>query len=171
MAKAFQPSRPAGPWRSAISPISRPFGRNVLASSCPKINLGLTGPPPMKLNHLNLCTSDVPGLGDFFVQHFGFELLATRGRDAFAILRGDDGFALNLMRSGRGGAPLEYPDGFHVGFLVEHADEVRAKHRELEGAGLEPGELQKLTRHGTPTTIFYCEAPGGVLVEVSAEAE
>jgi catechol 2,3-dioxygenase-like lactoylglutathione lyase family enzyme len=125
----------------------------------------------MKLNHLNLCTSDVPGLSDFFTRFFGFELLAARGRDAFAILRGDDGFALNLMRSGRGGASIEYPDGFHIGFLVAHADQVHAKHRELQDAGLEPGELQKLTRHGTPTTIFYCEAPGGVLVEVSAEAE
>jgi catechol 2,3-dioxygenase-like lactoylglutathione lyase family enzyme len=125
----------------------------------------------MKLNHLNLCTGDVPGLSDFFTRFFGFELLATRGRDAFAILRGDDGFALNLMRAGRGTAPIAYPDGFHVGFLVEHADQVRAKHRELQEAGLEPGELQRLARGGTPTTIFYCEAPGGVLVEVSAEAE
>jgi catechol 2,3-dioxygenase-like lactoylglutathione lyase family enzyme len=125
----------------------------------------------MKLNHLNLCTSDVPGLSDFFTRFFGFELVATRGRDAFAILRGDDGFALNLMRSGRGTQPIDYPDGFHVGFLVERADTVHAKHRELHDAGREPGELQRLTRGGTPTTIFYCEAPGGVLVEVSAEAE
>ena len=125
----------------------------------------------MKLNHLNLCTSDVSGLSDFFTRFFGFALVATRGRDAFAILRGDDGFALNLMRSGRGAAPIDYPDGFHVGFLVDHADTVHAKHRELQHAGLVPGELQRLIRGGAPTTIFYCEAPGGVLVEVSADAE
>jgi catechol 2,3-dioxygenase-like lactoylglutathione lyase family enzyme len=124
----------------------------------------------MKLNHLNLCTGNVPGLSDFFSRFFGFEHIATRGSDAFAVLRGSDGFALNLMRSGRNAAVVDYPDGFHVGFLVETADEVRAKHGELQEAGLQPGDVQKLTRGGIPTTIFYCEAPGGVLVEVSAEA-
>lgn len=123
----------------------------------------------MRLNHINLCTNDVTALSDFFARFFGFELIAMRGKDAFAIQRGSDGFALNLMRSGKGG-PVEYPDGFHIGFLVDTADEVFAKHRELQDGGLEPCELQKLTRGGTPTTILYCEAPGGVLVEVSATA-
>ena len=125
----------------------------------------------MKLNHLNLCTENVADLAGFFTRFFGFELVGMRGKDAFAILRGADGFALNLMRSGKGSGPIEYPDGFHVGFLVDGADEVLAKHRQLQEAGIEPGELQKLTRGGTLTTLFYCEAPGGVLVEVSAEAE
>ncbi len=122
----------------------------------------------MKLNHLNLCTDDVPALANFFTQFFGFELLAMRGKDAFAILRGSDGFALNLMRNGKDTGAVEYPGGFHVGFLVGTADDVLTKHRQLHEAHLDPGELQKLTRGGTPTTIFYCRAPGGVLVEVSA---
>ena len=46
--------------------------------------------------------------------------------------------------------------------------QVVAKHRELTAAGLEPGEVQELTRGGVATTIFYCNAPGGILVEVSA---
>jgi catechol 2,3-dioxygenase-like lactoylglutathione lyase family enzyme len=124
----------------------------------------------MKLNHINLCTDDVPALSDFFARFFGFELVATRGKEAFAILRGSDGFALNVMRIGKGGA-AEYPEGFHVGFLVDQADDVFSKHSELGEAGFEPGELQKLTRGGVATTIFYCEAPGGVLIEVSATAE
>jgi len=123
----------------------------------------------MNLNHLNLCTDDVPALSDFFTRFFGFELVGMRGKDAFAILRGATGFALNVMHTGRGGTAA-YPDGFHVRFLVGSADEVLSKHRELREAGIEPGELQKLTRGGTVTTIFYCQAPGGVLVEVSAEA-
>jgi catechol 2,3-dioxygenase-like lactoylglutathione lyase family enzyme len=125
----------------------------------------------MKLNHLNLCTENVADLADFFTRFFGFELVAMRGKDAFAILRGTDGFALNLMRSGKSPGQVEYPDGFHVGFLVDGADEVLAKHQQLRETGIEPGEVQKLTRGGTLTALFYCEAPGGVLVEVSAEAE
>jgi catechol 2,3-dioxygenase-like lactoylglutathione lyase family enzyme len=123
----------------------------------------------MKLNHLNLCTDNVAALADFFTRFFGFELVAMRGKQAFAILRGDDGFALNLMLLAKGGA-AEYPNGFHTGFLVDDTEQVVAKHRELTAAGLEPGEVQQLTRGGTATTIFYCVAPGGVLIEVSAQA-
>jgi catechol 2,3-dioxygenase-like lactoylglutathione lyase family enzyme len=121
----------------------------------------------MKLNHLNLCTDDVAALSTFFTRFFGFELVATRGSRAFAILRGSDGFALNLMRPMKGGF-ADYPNGFHAGFLVETPGEVLAKHRELTEAGLAPGEMQQLTRGGAATTIFYCNAPGGILIEVSA---
>ena len=30
------------------------------------------------------------------------------------------------------------------------------------------GEVQELTRGGVKSTTFYCHAPGGILVEVSA---
>ncbi|BCH30746.1 glyoxalase [Mesorhizobium sp. L-8-10] len=122
----------------------------------------------MKLNHANLCTTDVAGLADFFTRHFGFELVAMRGNDAFAILRGTDGFALNLMRPGKGGG-ADYPEGFHIGFLIDDGDEVRAKHAEMTEAGLRPDEIQNLMRGGAATTVFYCLAPGGLLVEVSAD--
>lgn len=124
----------------------------------------------MKLNHANLCSEDVAGLADFFVRFFGFSLHAMRGRDAFAVLEGTDGFALNLMKPGKNG-PTGYPDGFHVGFFVEHPGIVRAKHAEITAAGLEPGDLQELTRGGTALVTFYCTAPGDVLVEVAAQAE
>ena len=123
----------------------------------------------MKLNHANLCTADVANLADFFVRFFGFKLEAMRGRDAFAVLEGSNGFALNLMKPGKNG-PISYPDGFHVGFFVEHPDVVRAKHAEIAAAGLAPGDLQDLTRGGTSLLTFYCTAPGGILVEVAAQA-
>jgi catechol 2,3-dioxygenase-like lactoylglutathione lyase family enzyme len=124
----------------------------------------------MKLNHLSLCTHDVAALADFFTRFFGFELVDMRGKQAFAILRGDDGFALNLMLPAKGGA-ADYPNGFHAGFLVENAAQVVDKHKELTAAGLAPGEVQELTRGGVATTIFYCNAPGGILVEVSATTD
>jgi catechol 2,3-dioxygenase-like lactoylglutathione lyase family enzyme len=124
----------------------------------------------MKLNHLNLQTDDVAGLTGFFTRHFGFELLSMRGKSAFAILRGSDGFALNLMAPGKGEIAA-YPEGFHVGFLQDRAEDVRAKHVELVSAGVESGEVQTLTRGGSATTIFYCWAPGRILVEVSAQGQ
>ena len=121
----------------------------------------------MKLNHANLVTSEVAALAGFFTSHFGFQLLAMRGKDAFAVLRGADGFALNLMTPGKG-EPATYPDGFHVGFFVGKPDVVHAKQAELADAGFAPGEVQELTRGGVSSTTFYCVAPGGILVEVSS---
>jgi catechol 2,3-dioxygenase-like lactoylglutathione lyase family enzyme len=123
----------------------------------------------MKLNHANLVTADVAGLSDFFTGHFGFALLDMRGKDAFAVLQGSDGFALNLMKPSKG-EEAAYPDGFHVGFFIGNAQMVHAKHAELAGAGREPGDVQELTRGGVKSTTFYCNAPGGILVEVSAYA-
>ncbi|MCX8572963.1 MULTISPECIES: VOC family protein [Hyphomicrobiales] len=120
----------------------------------------------MKLNHANLATSDVAALAGFFADHFGFRLDAIRGRDAFAVLTGSDGFALNLMKPGTSDGP--YPAGFHVGFFVESPELVRVKQAELAAAGFAPGEIQELTRGGTRSTTFYCNAPGGVLVEVAS---
>lgn len=122
----------------------------------------------MRLNHLNLATANVAGLAAFLSEHFGFTLTAMRGRDAFAVLIGSDGFALNLMQPQKGGTDA-YPDGSHIGFVVETASAVAAKHAELLAAGRRPGEIQRFTRGGAPTTTFYCKAPGGVLVEVLAE--
>lgn len=120
----------------------------------------------MKLNHANLTTTDVPALSNFFVSHFGFEQLDMRGKDAFAVLRGSDGFVLNLMKPSRGDG--SYPSGFHIGFFVENPDMVRTKQAELAEAGFDAGDVQELTRGGTRSTTFYCNAPGGVLVEVAS---
>ena len=109
------------------------------------------------------------GLSDFLTSHFGFELLAMRGKDGFAVLRGTDGFALNLMKPGKN-ETVDYADGFHVGFFVDAPGSVHAEHAELANAGLEPGEVQMLARGGARSTTFYCRAPGGILVEVSAFA-
>lgn len=121
----------------------------------------------MKLNHLNIITSEVAALAGFFTDHFGFELVSMRGRQAFAILRGSDGFALNLMTPGKR-EPAAYADGFHIGFFVGKPDLVRAKQAELAEAGFAPGDVQELTRGGFDSTTFYCTAPGGLLVEVGS---
>lgn len=121
----------------------------------------------MKLNHANLVTSEVAALAGFFNSHFGFELAAMRGKDAFAVLRGADGFALNLMIPCKGEIAT-YPDGFHIGFLIDNPELVHLKQAELTEAGFAPGEVQELTRGGVNSTTFYCSAPGGILVEVSA---
>lgn len=119
----------------------------------------------MKLNHVNICTSDVARAASFFTGHFGFTPLGTE-RPNFSVLLGTDGFALNLMRPGK--AVVSYPEGFHVGFFVDSPEEAHAKHAELMGAGWNPGPVEDLVRGGYASTTFYCPLLDGVLVEVGS---
>jgi catechol 2,3-dioxygenase-like lactoylglutathione lyase family enzyme len=120
-----------------------------------------------RLNHANLPVADVATLRDFFVRHFGFTQGAVRGKDAFVVLIGDDGFVLNLMRAHEG---ERFPENFHVGFLLDDAERVRATHAGLREAGVETGEIETLNRQGEGSLTFYCRAPNQLLVEVSSAA-
>jgi catechol 2,3-dioxygenase-like lactoylglutathione lyase family enzyme len=117
----------------------------------------------MQLKHLNLTTSDVGGLASFFERFFGFTRLMTRGQDA---LCNQDEFVLTLMKAKKH-EPAAYPETFHVGFYLGAPDAVQAKHDELSQAGLSPGKIQVPRRGGSRVTTFYCNAPGGVVIEVA----
>jgi catechol 2,3-dioxygenase-like lactoylglutathione lyase family enzyme len=121
---------------------------------------------PMQLKHLNLTTSDVGGLASFFERFFGFKRLMTRGQDAFALMCNQDEFVLTLMKAKKH-EPAAYPETFHVGFYVDAPDAVQAKHDELAQAGLSPGKIQIPSRGGSRVTTFYCNAPGGVVIEIA----
>lgn len=119
----------------------------------------------MRLQHLNLATSDVGALAAFFERFFGFAPYATRG-DALVVLRNREDFILTIMR-GKKGEPADYPANFHVGFYYDEASDVEAKHAELSAAGLTPGRIAFMDRGGgTRVPHFYCTAPGNILVEI-----
>ena len=119
----------------------------------------------MRLQHLNLTTSDVPALAAFFERFFGFEPYAARG-DALVVLRNGHDFILTVMR-GKTGEPADYPANFHIGFYYDEASEVEAKHGELSAAGLSPNKIAFMDRGGgVRVPHFYCAAPGNVLIEV-----
>jgi catechol 2,3-dioxygenase-like lactoylglutathione lyase family enzyme len=120
----------------------------------------------MQLNHLDLPVPDVAATAAFFTTHFGFRLVDTRGNNGFALLAGSGGFALVLTRRRAAGAQ-DFPDTFHIGFLVESEAAVHALHARLQAAcvaELPPVSFQR------GATLFYVHAPGGVLVEVSHRA-
>jgi catechol 2,3-dioxygenase-like lactoylglutathione lyase family enzyme len=118
----------------------------------------------VKLNHLDLQIPDVVATAAWFAEHFGFEIVSNPTSPAIIILRGEDGFSLVLQRL-KTDDPA-YPEGFHVGFLVDTADEVRAARARLLAAGAAPGEVTTNNRG----TMFYLYAPGKILVEVSCRA-
>lgn len=121
----------------------------------------------MKLNHLDLQVSDVQATVSFFEAHFGLTLTTSRGSPAIAILSdrpaGDpgDGFVLVLQR--KKDETQTYPDGFHLGFLVEDIATVEATHRSLVAAGADVSAIDTNNRG----TMIYCRMADGILVEVN----
>lgn len=113
----------------------------------------------MKLNHIDLPVTDLEGAADYFQRGFGFERVPARA-DGMAILRGEDGFALILQQTDK----AEYPKAFHIGFLQPSDEAVHGAYRRLAEAGL-PLPAAPAVSYGC--LAFWCQAPGGILVEVS----
>lgn len=114
----------------------------------------------MKLNHLDLQVSDVQRSVAFF-EHFTFQLRSSRTSPAIAIMDDGDGFVLVLQR--RKNEDEAFPDGFHVGFLVDDVETVHATHARLRAEALPVSDIEVNGRG----TMFYCRAPDGYAVEVS----
>jgi catechol-2,3-dioxygenase len=118
------------------------------------------------LNHTNLTTYDVPALTAFFTSIFDFQVFEERA-GKFAVMRNAEGFILTLMHDKNMTAEHGYPGLFHVGFLQPDQQAVDEKHKTLDAAHYQAPHPARLNRGGPPTYGFYCQAPGGVLVEVS----
>lgn len=117
----------------------------------------------MQLNHLDLSVPDVAAAVSFFEAGFGFTHLQTKGNHAMAILKGEDGFVLVLTRAQQTDHPL-YPKTFHIGFLLASEQAVMAAWGRMEAAGIGLAQAPRVVRG---SLMFYCNAPGGILVEVS----
>lgn len=118
------------------------------------------------LNHANLTTYDVPALRAFLERIFNLRTLETRG-DKFVIMQDAKGFLLALMFDKNMTREHGYPGYFHVGFLQGSRNSVDERHAVIAASGYEAPAPAMLQRGGPPTYGFYCNAPGGVLVEVS----
>jgi catechol 2,3-dioxygenase-like lactoylglutathione lyase family enzyme len=122
----------------------------------------------MQINHLHLSVTDVAACAAFFVKHFQFTLMESRGNNGMAIIKGQGDSVVVLMRLPAEVDPaLAYPKMFHIGFLVQDSPAVNDKHAELlqDGAS-DLSELQ--VERGA--LRFYVRIPGGLLVEVGHHA-
>lgn len=116
----------------------------------------------MKLNHINLGVSDVAQAVDIFGRFFG--LVSAGGgmpvNDQMAFLKDDVGALVSVFRV----PDPQYPKVFHIGFLQDAPEQVRAVYAELTEAGFDiapPAE-----NHGRLT--FYFNTPFGVVIEVES---
>jgi catechol 2,3-dioxygenase-like lactoylglutathione lyase family enzyme len=116
----------------------------------------------MKLNHLDLQVRDVPASVAYFERFFGLTM-RTKPSPALAVLADGHGFVLVLQRA----APGEdrYPEGFHLGFLLEDADSVRALHARAKEGGAEVSDIIVNGRG----TMIYVTAAEGYRIEVSCQ--
>ncbi len=113
----------------------------------------------MRLNHLDLHVTDVLRSVELFETIFGLELQSSRRSPALAILGDGAGFVLVLQRRDA----VVYPDGFHLGFLVDDVDTVLRVFTRARSAGLEVSDVQTNSRG----TMIYCRAPEGYAIEVA----
>ena len=114
----------------------------------------------MKLNHVNLGVTDVPAATAFLTRYFGLRVADWMPQNEHMGFTLDDNDALVSVFKAKDAV---YPKIFHIGFLQATPPEVDAIHERLLADGLEPGERN--TEHGR--YVFYVNAPGGFLVEVS----
>ena len=115
----------------------------------------------MKLNHLDLQVSDVQRSVDFFERYFDLELRSSRTSPALAILSDRHGFVLVIQR--RKSDAEAYPEGFHLGFLVDDVESVHLAHARAKEGGLDVSDVITNNRG----VMIYCKAPDGYAVEVS----
>lgn len=115
----------------------------------------------MKLNHLDLQVSDVQRTVAFFERYFDLELQTSRTSPAIAILSDREGFVLVLQR--RKSDADAYPEGFHLGFLVDDDATVRRVHARAREDGVEVSDVIENNRG----VMIYFRAPDGYAVEVS----
>ncbi len=126
------------------------------------MNVQMTHAPPMKLNHLDLQVRDVRASVAYFERIFGLTL-RSKASPALAVLADGYGFVLVLQRA----APGEdrYPEGFHLGFLLDDAESVRALHARAKADGAAVSDVIVNGRG----TIVYFTAPEGYRIEVSCQ--
>lgn len=111
----------------------------------------------MKLNHINLTVTDVPGAVAFLETYFGLQ--NEGGDNKFAVLLDDDGLVITLIKAGQ----AKYPGTFHIGFGQEDEAQVNALNQRLRDDGFDVKPPQRLH-----AWTFYVQAPGGFTVEIMA---
>jgi catechol 2,3-dioxygenase-like lactoylglutathione lyase family enzyme len=116
----------------------------------------------MKLNHASFPSTNVSATATFFETHLG---CTVAGRGASWILK-RPGF--DIVIEDAGDHPVEWPHNFHIGFELATLDDVRALHERMIAAGVVMKSGVFKHERGSR---FFCEVPGGVLVEINTRSD
>jgi len=121
----------------------------------------------MRLNHLDFYVPDIAATADFFLRYFDLELQEMNEPIGRAILYDDQGTEVVLGRplSKFGGADqveLRWQT-YHIGFILAERSDVDRLHGRLAADDAPVSGPPAAIRGGW---LFYCTAPGNILVEV-----
>ncbi len=119
----------------------------------------------MKFNHLNLCVDNLADARKLFEDLFDLQCVEQK-KDALAIMTDGQGFTLVLSRLND--APISYPQGFHVGFLVDTPGQVDSVYQRVAAADV---SLDHAPRRIRESYTFYFTALSSILFEVSCPIE
>lgn len=120
----------------------------------------------MRLNHLNLCVDDLTEARTLFEDCFDFHFLEQKG-EAVIIMTDGHGFTLVLSNLQAFGNELRpYPEGFHVGFILETPDRVDQAYTRLAAAA--DVQIAHEPRKIRGSYGFYFTALNAILFEVSS---
>lgn len=116
----------------------------------------------MKLNHVDLQVTDLPGTRAFFETFFGLQCVYARTE--LALLQDEAGFELVLSNLSKATA-VQYPPDFHIGFVLDDVEQVKEIYARVKAAGYAiKFELQQ----AGPSLAFQCWGPDALPVEVRA---
>lgn len=115
----------------------------------------------MRLNHLDLTVPNVAECRAFFEKYFGLRCVVARENDRLVVMTDDAGFALTLNNL-YSFKQLEYPQGFHIGFMLNSRESVDEIFQRLKSDGFEVESPREF--HGAWT--FFFRAPGGFRIEI-----
>ncbi|MGI8748522.1 MAG: VOC family protein [Deinococcus sp.] len=115
----------------------------------------------MKLNHINLGVTDVPATVELFERYFGLRQAEGMPRNVnMAFLHDDDNALISVFRS----KDVAYPKVFHIGFLQDTPEQVRAIYTGLTEGGYQiPAPTENYGR-----LTFYFNTPVGFVIEVES---
>ncbi|MDR9808261.1 VOC family protein [Rhizobium hidalgonense] len=121
----------------------------------------------MRLNHLDFHVPDIATTAEFFTRHFGLTLKDMRGQNGLAILSDDAGLEIVLSHAIAKFATADQVElqrqTYHIGFILPEREDVDRVYAGLAAAGAALSGPPAAMRGGW---LFYCTAPGNILVEI-----
>ncbi|EJC82429.1 LOW QUALITY PROTEIN: lactoylglutathione lyase-like lyase [Rhizobium leguminosarum bv. trifolii WSM2297] len=121
----------------------------------------------MRLNHLDFHVPDIAATVDFFIRHFGLRLKDMRGNNGLANIEDDTGLEIVLSHAiAKFGTADQVEIGrqtYHLGFILPERADVDRVYAELAAVDAALSGPPAAMRGGW---LFYCTAPGNILVEI-----
>ena len=116
----------------------------------------------MRFNHISFPSRDVDATAAFFERHLGCTVASF---DTSRVVKRHD---FDIVIEDAAGRRVDWPENFHIGFELPTVPDVARLFQEFTEAGVRMTTgLIKPVRGSR----FFCEIPGGVLVEINTRED